>query len=480
MQRVTELMERKRRVVNNKAVGELMAVLKERLTETNLNLRAKVLVCINRVVHAIGGAAVEYASVLLPSMLRLCGEAKQNVVDALFAALTTWVEADEMQRELLFNAIGSYLSVGLKIPKGRLALLTWMNKFTALMNAKTVAAIASDLLDCLTDKVAAVRMQAQLVLETAAKLVPRSTLEQFFKGRPSPDVSALRQVFDLVYASAHPSETPQTPQDPQEQDPQDSRRPSEASKASAAQEPLTEAEKRAQALANRSRVRVLRKPKSGEGYKARFSNVKSSIPKPIPRNAPVSRISDGYSRASVPSTARLASSLRGDLRLDPSVVSDHGSLSVRGDHSEVNSVAGDYPGAFFLSRPVAPLLRCYAETHEGGTRATQRAVDGLQREHDGHLRRLAGLRGPQLDGADRHRHERELSPGAGHVVRAAIVPVGKPDRERGRGTEVPLLESARAADARPHRPSLQLRQRLHLVADRAEVGVLRSCHVAIR
>ena len=173
---MTELMERKRRVVNNKAVGELMAVLKERLTETNLNLRAKVLVCINRVVHAIGGAAVEYASVLLPSMLRLCGEAKQNVVDALFAALTTWVEADEMQRELLFNAIGSYLSVGLKIPKGRLALLTWMNKFTALMNAKTVAAIASDLLDCLTDKVAAVRMQAQLVLETAAKLVPRSTL----------------------------------------------------------------------------------------------------------------------------------------------------------------------------------------------------------------------------------------------------------------------------------------------------------------
>lgn len=51
-------------------------------------------------------------------------------------------------------------------------------------------------------------------------------------------------------------------------------------------------------------MRVLRKPKSGEGYKARFSNVKSSIPKPMPRNAPVSRISDGYSRASVTSTAR--------------------------------------------------------------------------------------------------------------------------------------------------------------------------------
>ena len=344
MQRVTELMERKRRVVNNKAIGELMGVLKERLTETNLNLRAKVLVCIDRVVHAIGGAAVEYASVLLPSMLRLCGEAKQNVVDALIAALTTWVETDDTQRELMFNSIGSYLSVGLKIPKGRLVLLTWMNKFTSLMNAKTVAAIASDLLDCLTDKVAAVRMQAQLVLETAAKLCPRSTLEQFFKGRPSPDISALRQIFDLVYASAHPSETPQTPQEPN--------RPSEASKPSVEPEPLTEAEKRAQSLANRSRVRVLRKPKSGEGYKARFSNVKSSIPKPIPRNAPVSRVSDGYSRVSAQSTGRLASSLRGVSLLDPSVVSDRGSLSVRGDHSEVNSVAGDYPGAFFLSRPV--------------------------------------------------------------------------------------------------------------------------------
>ena len=352
MQRVTELMERKRRVVNNKAVGELMAVLKERLTETNLNLRAKVLVCIDRVVHAIGGAAVEYASVLLPSMLRLCGEAKQNVVDALFAAMTTWVEADETQRELLFNAIGSYLPVGLKTPKGRLVLLTWMNKFTSLMSAKTVTTIASDLLDCLTDKVAAVRMQAQLVLETAAKLCPRSALEQFLKGRPSPDVSALRQIFDLVYAS-RPSETPQEPN-----------RPSEVSKASVepplAEEraqPLTEAEKRAQALANRSRVRVLRKPKAGEGYKARFSNVKSSIPKPMPRNAPVSRVSDGYSRVSVPSTGRLASSPSGDSPVDPSVASDRGTLSVRGDHSEVNSVAGDYPGAFFLSHPVPPSLR---------------------------------------------------------------------------------------------------------------------------
>ena len=42
--RVTELMEKKKRVVNNKSIADLVAVLKERLSEVNLNLRAKDLI----------------------------------------------------------------------------------------------------------------------------------------------------------------------------------------------------------------------------------------------------------------------------------------------------------------------------------------------------------------------------------------------------------------------------------------------------
>lgn len=78
-----QLVERKRVLVNNKAVGELLAALKLRLTEANLNLRAKVLLCIAAVARALGREVVSYTSLLLPELMKLCGETKQNVVDAL-------------------------------------------------------------------------------------------------------------------------------------------------------------------------------------------------------------------------------------------------------------------------------------------------------------------------------------------------------------------------------------------------------------
>ena len=107
--RVTELMEKKKRVVNNKSIADLVAVLKERLSEVNLNLRAKVLICIEQVIRALGPDGIEYASVLFPDMLRLCNEAKQNIISALYSALTAWVEVDAMQKESRLNALGQYL-----------------------------------------------------------------------------------------------------------------------------------------------------------------------------------------------------------------------------------------------------------------------------------------------------------------------------------------------------------------------------------
>ena len=323
--RVTELMEKKKRVVNNKSIADLVAVLKERLSEVNLNLRAKVLICIEQVIRALGPDGIEYASVLFPDMLRLCNEAKQNIISALYSALTAWVEVDAMQKESRLNALGQYLSMGLKAPKGRLSLLTWLHEYASLIDQKTAVLVASDLLDCLTDKAAPVRNKAMSILETITPICPRSILESNLKGRPSPDVASLRQFFDQIYANT-PSSRPSN---------------SSASTARESEPNRTEMGNRIQSLANRPNARVLVKPKAGEGFKSRFSNVKSSIPKPMPRASSLShsRLSEDSLRLSYLSATRGAHPMH-YLVLETSI------------RSELSSVTGDLSEAFFLSYPV--------------------------------------------------------------------------------------------------------------------------------
>ena len=57
--------------------------MKDRLSETNLNLRAKVLLCIKSVLESIGDEKIHYSSLLLPELMQLTNETKQNVLDAL-------------------------------------------------------------------------------------------------------------------------------------------------------------------------------------------------------------------------------------------------------------------------------------------------------------------------------------------------------------------------------------------------------------
>lgn len=332
IQRVTELMEKKKRVVNNKAMADLIAVLKERLSEVNLNLRAKVLICIEQVFRALSPEGIEYASVLFSDMLRLCSEAKQNIITALYSSLTAWVEVDSSQKESRLNALGQYLSIGLKAPKGRLSLLTWLYGYASLIDEKTAILVANDLLDCLTDKAAPVRNKAMNILETITPVCPRNVLESNLKGRPSPDVTSLRQFFDQIYADT-PQPTLSSPQ----------QRPSSASCSTTRESDSTrtEMENRMQSLANRPNARVLVKPKAGGGYKSRFSNVKSSIPKPIPRTSSVSssRMSEDSLRLSY------VSSTRGSY----SIVNSDLETSIR---SELSSVTTDLSESFFLSYPV--------------------------------------------------------------------------------------------------------------------------------
>ena len=77
------LLKKKVRVENNAAMGEVMIALKNRLGETNLNLRARVVQCIDALVKALNGQAVEFAALLLPELMKLTGDSKSSVVDAV-------------------------------------------------------------------------------------------------------------------------------------------------------------------------------------------------------------------------------------------------------------------------------------------------------------------------------------------------------------------------------------------------------------
>lgn len=80
--KLTTLLANKQ-IVNTPAVAELAGALKDRLGETNLNLRARVVQCIDALVKALNGQAVEFAALLLPELMKLTGDSKSSVVDAM-------------------------------------------------------------------------------------------------------------------------------------------------------------------------------------------------------------------------------------------------------------------------------------------------------------------------------------------------------------------------------------------------------------
>ena len=83
IEKVQALISKKKRIINSKTIGDLLAILKDRLKETNLNLRAKVLHCIHSVILAIEDNRLQYASLIIPELMKLTNETKQNVIEGL-------------------------------------------------------------------------------------------------------------------------------------------------------------------------------------------------------------------------------------------------------------------------------------------------------------------------------------------------------------------------------------------------------------
>ena len=183
--------------------------------------------------------------------------------------LRGWMENASNQTQL-FNGIVTHLPQGFKAVKGRLLLLQWLNSYISLIDTKQAPLLIASIFDCITDRSGFVRSEASITMKVLSEKVSYSTLERQLKDRPSPDVKSIHAVIDPLYKDSM----------------QSTERISDASAAeSTSNRVSTEMSQSQRKLSNRPGVRILSKPKPGESYKDRFSHVKSSIPKPIPRQS---------------------------------------------------------------------------------------------------------------------------------------------------------------------------------------------------
>lgn len=84
---LTTLLTQKERILNTPVIAELAGVLKIRLSESNLNLRTKIIQCIGQLAKCLGTEVQRYTAVLIPDLLRLSGDSKNSVVEAVYLSL---------------------------------------------------------------------------------------------------------------------------------------------------------------------------------------------------------------------------------------------------------------------------------------------------------------------------------------------------------------------------------------------------------
>lgn len=270
---LTALLKQKVRVVNNAAVAEVVSALKQRLGETNLNLRAKVLLCISQLSEALGGEVVRYNATLLPDVLKLSNDSNKNVVEALYTLLTHWVSHDDDRTAAYLNSVLPFCGVALKQSKSRGPFLLWLTPYMPLCESRSLQPILNDLLDCLLDKAKEVRARSNALLPTLCQKCGRIMVEQCYAGRKQADVVSLKAILEPILCDC-----PDGAQAAKHA-PLPAAAPAEATPVEKEGEKSKLTTERKQALANRPGARVLVKRNTIASLKRAAV---SSIPKALP------------------------------------------------------------------------------------------------------------------------------------------------------------------------------------------------------
>ena len=197
---LTALLKKKVRVENNAAMGEVMVALKNRLGETNLNLRAKVLLCLSQAAEALGGEVTQYSSSVLSEALKLATDSNKNVSEALYTLLTHWVEHQDGRTAAYLSPVLPLCAPALKQSKSRAPFLRWLTPLLPLCDSRALQPLLGELLSCALDKAKDVRALITPLLPALCQKCGRLLVEQCYAGRKPAEVASLKAVLDPILA----------------------------------------------------------------------------------------------------------------------------------------------------------------------------------------------------------------------------------------------------------------------------------------
>ena len=277
------LFEKKAVVQNTPSVHEVLIALKERLNETNLNLRAKVISSIGIVISKLVEGGCQYANAIIPDLIVYAGDSNRSVVDAVFSTLTKWISNSMNSNTIIdissFSLIMAYIPAGIKTTKGKIGLFRWIKQNANFLDKTMLAPLIHGILDGVLDKSKDCRNLSSDLLEIAIEKCGVEVVKRGTANRKQIDISQLHSIIDALAKNV----VNQDNQDHQDhQGHQDfMTKPLEEETKNGE---ITQRQK--EQLAKRKGVRVLGKPKLGPDGKplSKYPNAKSSIPKPMPRN----------------------------------------------------------------------------------------------------------------------------------------------------------------------------------------------------
>lgn len=161
-----------------------------------------------------------------------------------------------------------FLPYGCKTPKGRFEVLRWLVPYRTACSAGALLQMADSVLDGVLDKDKNTRNAAMDLFETMLQRCSVDRILDLAKQRRQADLLQIRSIISAFTAAPAAEKKPVVP----------------VGVAEVAEERKDDFQQRKEALGKRAGARVLAKPKLGpDGKPLPKYNVKSSIPKPMPR-----------------------------------------------------------------------------------------------------------------------------------------------------------------------------------------------------
>lgn len=182
--------------------------------------------------------------------------------------LTSWVKKNNTVNEAALNGLLPFLPYGCKTPKGRFEVLRWLVPYRTACSPSALLQMADSVLDGILDKDKNTRNAAMDVFETMLHRCAVDRILDLAKQRRQADVLQIQSIIN-AFTSVPAAEKKSAVL---------------VSVPEVAEKAKDDFQQRKEALSKRAGARVLAKPKLGpDGKPVPKYNVKSSIPKPMPR-----------------------------------------------------------------------------------------------------------------------------------------------------------------------------------------------------